>query len=417
MLKFLPTVQLLFLVVFLHISVSTQGQNILPNPSFEQHVSCPVSYNQSSVLADWTAGNASTPDYYNCSYYGISVQAAPSVGSGVLGVWGGAQHPSCPTSAYTENVTADLSQPLLVGHSYELSFDVQIDGNGFGSANPNDCIRVGAYFYNSAQAPVLTGVCSPTIEPQAFVMGSMVQKGNYQRFTFTINPTDTWDMVLLGTFQTPASAGGTCANYTGNRMYFNLDNLEMTESILLPASLLAFNGRLQDAQVQLDWKLAEAGSLSEVLVERCNGNCDDAANFTPINKISTTDQQDFYSYLDTRPQAGRNYYRLRMVGDDQAETLSEVLSFSIQTAGPQLLLYPNPAAEQLSLMFTLTQQEAVILSIQDLQGRTLWQEQKMLSAGNNLIKVPVAHFAAGAYLMVLETESGSQRSVKRWVRR
>ncbi len=417
MTKFLPASILLFLLCILHPALSLQGQNLFPNPDFEQLSGCPTSYNQWSLLQDWVAGSASTPDYYNCSYYGVSVQASPSTGNGVLGLWGGAQHPSCPTSAYTENITSALTQPMISGHTYELSFDLQIDGQGFGSGSPNDCIRFGVYFYDAAHAPVLTGICSPTIEPHAYVMGSQVAMGQYQRFTFTLTPPENWDHVLIGTFATTTSGGASCAIYGANKLYFNLDNLGLSESMLLPANLLSFTGTVLESGIALEWYLLGGEDYQGIWIERCqSGDCGPTGTYEAIQYIPIVSGQDEYQYLDPKTVEGFQYYRLRIVGKGQADIYSDIRSFFIQPTGPDLKLFPNPAVDQVCLLLTLAQGEIVSLGIQDLQGRTIWQERRVLSSGPNLIKIPADNFAAGAYLLDLCTDSGRVNVRKRFLK-
>ena len=83
------TLRALFTVLLISTLASTNilwGQNLIPNSDFELVNSCPSTYNQWSALQNWQAGSGSTPDYFNCGYYGSSVQASPSSGNGVLGL-------------------------------------------------------------------------------------------------------------------------------------------------------------------------------------------------------------------------------------------------------------------------------------------------------------------------------------------
>jgi len=67
----LVTVKYLFIIAILIASWSQiNGQNLVPNPSFEENVYCPVSYNQSSLnlIENWRQVSTGTPDYFNsCS--------------------------------------------------------------------------------------------------------------------------------------------------------------------------------------------------------------------------------------------------------------------------------------------------------------------------------------------------------------
>ena len=214
-------------------SSGAYGQNLFPNPDFENYTTCPLGYDQLSGLSDWSAGNAATPDYFNCSFYGSSTQGLPSSGSGVVGLWGGANHPDCTTSGFAENITATLNSKLISGDLYDLAFDLQIDDLGWLSNSPNECMGVGFYFYESTNPPILTGTCCPAVNPQVLIPALAIQKGNYIRFSSSILALGNWDRVLVGVFCTPQTNSTNCLSYASNKMYFNIDNLSLTKASIL----------------------------------------------------------------------------------------------------------------------------------------------------------------------------------------
>ncbi|MEM6345182.1 MAG: T9SS type A sorting domain-containing protein [Bacteroidota bacterium] len=388
------------------------GQNLIPNADFELVNSCPSTYNQWTVLQNWQAGNGATPDYYNCGYYGLSVQASPSSGNGVLGLWGGAQHPLCPNSAYVENLNVSLSSTMIAGKTYEISYDVQIDGSGFGSASPNDCVQVGAYFYESSQAPSLASVCSPSVSPQVFVLGSQVQKGSYTRFTFSITASDNWDRVLWGTFATDQSVGASCSSYASNKMYFNLDHLSVIESQVLASQIVAFEGEQKGEKVELAWVLGDPHLIKSISLEH---KVADSDAFEALAEIPAFSEQEQYQYTVQNPKMGLNQYRLKVQTLDQGILLSEVLPFNLNLSN-QLLLFPNPGHEQLCLGARLQKDEFLTIVAKDLHGRTVWVQREFLASGEHQLKLNTQDWASGMYLLDICTDSGRLNAKEKWVR-
>jgi len=110
------------------------GQNLVPNPSFEDFVQCPTQNSNITDCAGWlNFGN--TPDYFHaCSIGGMQVPNGfagfqyPNSGNGMAGlvtyVWQFA--PDWPN--YRENIGVELTQPLTIGQKYFMSFFINHSG-------------------------------------------------------------------------------------------------------------------------------------------------------------------------------------------------------------------------------------------------------------------------------------------------
>lgn len=115
------------LIVFFFINLNARGQNLVPNPSFEDTVYCPFFANQMDACLHWKSyGNS--PDYFNaCTpVYGVpnqpfGYQYAHS-GNAMAGIclYRRPNTPSGPN--YREFIGIELNQPLIIGSKYFLSF-------------------------------------------------------------------------------------------------------------------------------------------------------------------------------------------------------------------------------------------------------------------------------------------------------
>jgi hypothetical protein len=67
--------------ILIHLTMSTHGQvNLVPNPSFEAHASCPHGMGQWYRVIDWTNANGSTPDYFHACAPPLMPSGTPGVG-------------------------------------------------------------------------------------------------------------------------------------------------------------------------------------------------------------------------------------------------------------------------------------------------------------------------------------------------
>ena len=120
-------------VIFLLYTSIYSQTNLVPNPSFEQYVSCPNSPGQFDLVDNWIKWGS--VDYYNV----CSVASNVSVPNN----WGGFQVPSTG-NAYAgfityvsrfysingrEFLSADLSSPLIVGTKYYVSYKISLSLN------------------------------------------------------------------------------------------------------------------------------------------------------------------------------------------------------------------------------------------------------------------------------------------------
>jgi hypothetical protein len=68
-----------------------------------------------------------------------------------------------------------------------------------------------------------------------------------------------------------------------------------------------------------------------------------------------------------------------------------------------LILYPNPALTSVKIQFDLLQSNAVTVVIVNSAGQMVYQKLQQCGAGKVLIVLPVNHFAAGVYTVIVKT--------------
>jgi hypothetical protein len=145
----------------------------------------------------------------------------------------------------------------------------------------------------------------------------------------------------------------------------------------LPVTWKSFNGELTSAGIFLRWVTAMEKNNDYFEVHRSG----DGETFETLARIpsavdgfSSTDVD--YTFLDPNPLFGNNYYRIRQVDFDQAESFSSVIRvlntrayrFSIQ-------IYPNPAVHvPVTVKVSGAPAYPVRIAVYDLTGRLLSEQ-------------------------------------------
>lgn len=121
---------LLFCFLFTN---SCFGQNLVPNPSFEQFDTCPDQASMIHYATGWMNANTGTADYYNACYVtgGFDDMGVPNNFIGSQNAKSGTAyvglmvHLFSPTPIhYREYIQTQLSSPLINGVKYYVSFNI-----------------------------------------------------------------------------------------------------------------------------------------------------------------------------------------------------------------------------------------------------------------------------------------------------
>lgn len=194
-----------------------------------------------------------------------------------------------------------------------------------------------------------------------------------------------------------------------NRALSSAEVLSLS-NIALPLTLTDFTGRLQNNNAILNWKTENEQNTSHFEVERStNGR-----NYTAIGNVTAMNQSGIhnYSYTDNNIAAlvvPVDYYRLKQIDIDGKFTYSKIIALSIDNSRNVVLLYPNPAFNELNLSVSITKADKVQGRVIDNAGRVVKQQQWNLSAGSTAITIDVNALAKGMYYLELKGENINER--------
>ena len=172
----------------------------------------------------------------------------------------------------------------------------------------------------------------------------------------------------------------------------------------LPIELLSFEAvRSNDAALLL-WETGTEINNAYFQLERSV----DGQEFLPLQVIPGAGNSNSpiqYSYLDSTPVKGLNYYRLRQVDYDGTESLSDirVLDFSYSAIG-DLLIFPNPLAQGEMLSLYLPEMIPSYIRFIDLNGRIVFEQAFI--PDSEIHDLNPGSVNAGLYIIQLSNRNG-----------
>ncbi|MFM9951660.1 MAG: T9SS type A sorting domain-containing protein [Saprospiraceae bacterium] len=172
----------------------------------------------------------------------------------------------------------------------------------------------------------------------------------------------------------------------------------------LPIELVSFTATPKSKTVQLDWRTASELNNAFFEIER-SSNGRDFENIGKVAGAGTSQTPHNYEFTDLLPLNDWNYYRLRQVDFDGQFSFSPVEAVFMGKSGAEirLLVFPNPANNELNLKTDRLLQAGDRIEIYDYTGR-----QVLNVSASDAVSAPIAvsQLPAGTYIVRLRTADG-----------
>lgn len=225
------------------------GQNLVPNPGFENRTGCPTASCQWNLATDWTnisgrigcgTANAGTPDYFNtcgtgnlrppATRYGV---LAPRTGAAMMGI-----STLRPFSVnFREYLSVQLDSTLQAGIPYEVSFAYANGATGSGSTGGTGT-ELALHFSNG---PLTQVGRNPIILTPSFETNGTVYSTDWSVITFTYTPTAAVNHLTIGNFRNDANTTSfqyVPPSFTGiSFAYYFIDDVSVTRTRPLDAGI------------------------------------------------------------------------------------------------------------------------------------------------------------------------------------
>jgi hypothetical protein len=200
--------------------------------------------------------------------------------------------------------------------------------------------------------------------------------------------------------------------FSGNTSYYinwSLTNGGAIWNCLLPIEILSFDGKvLQDANY-LHWSTSSEENNAYFVIER-GIDTEQFDSIGVVTGVGTSMVQSDYHYYDSRPLAGRNYYRIRQVDHDGTFTHSAVIWLENTYAGFNIKsVYPNPTTGEVNIELLSEAPATVFFSLLDASGRIMMHNAWSAAEGNNRYTLNLSDYPQGIYYLGCQT---ADRKVK-----
>ena len=188
----------------------------------------------------------------------------------------------------------------------------------------------------------------------------------------------------------------------GNDYDFGLVRFE--NDVALPVKLIHFAATREEKQVHLAWQTSEESNSDYFEIQKST----DGVKWESVGHVGaagTSVAAKGYQFIDTSPQPGQNYYRLKMVDQDETYALSaiKVVRFDSSIEKDEVAVYPNPVTNKLNLLLGKGQMPQRV-QLYQLNGTLVFQSELHLS------EIELPNLKAGPYCLTLQMTDGSVHS-------
>jgi hypothetical protein len=169
----------------------------------------------------------------------------------------------------------------------------------------------------------------------------------------------------------------------------------------LPLLVTNFSGQYVKGTNELTATLSNAINVKTVELQKSA----DGYHFSYLANMATAPAiNGTHTYKDLSPYDGKNYYRLRVIGNDGNVSLSSIIL--LDNAGElKATIYPNPFEGYVQVQFTNARAGSYHITIADAAGRKLQAATFTLGGGNQAITLPVSSYAKGVYFATVTDAS------------
>lgn len=173
----------------------------------------------------------------------------------------------------------------------------------------------------------------------------------------------------------------------------------------LPVELLAFNATPNRNAIALNWATATETNNSGFEIQRSTKPRSNFEKIAWVDGAGNSATRMDYDFLDEEVRTGvEYYYQLKQIDLDGSFEYSEVKSAKLNSGGIDAEVRPNPAKQAVEIAVGSTIKGDLILSLIDIQGRTI---STKTYNGNNTINLDVSNLPAGMYMVRIENNSKS----------
>ena len=159
---------------------------------------------------------------------------------------------------------------------------------------------------------------------------------------------------------------------------------------------------------KLNWDCNTADRTSKFEVERSF----DQNNFEKISETAVTlnaTSASHFTAVDQQPQSGGNFYRIKQIFNDGSIRYSAVRKLEYPVLEKEILLFPNPAINEIYIQLSAFQGESVVLEINNALGIKM-MDVDVDNCTLTPLRINLSDFENGMYIISVIQKSGKRKS-------
>lgn len=153
-------------------------------------------------------------------------------------------------------------------------------------------------------------------------------------------------------------------------LYCGVNSSYVSTSFYLPINLVRFDAVQSGSGVMLYWTTATEVNNDYFTLEKSTDN-ENWIPFGDVNGAGNSNELISYTFEDKDPMPGTSYYRLKQTDFNGAYEYYGPVAVECSNAAASILVYPNPAPENVVVVGTQDAQATIFLC--DLTGRVIAQ--------------------------------------------
>ena len=168
-------------------------------------------------------------------------------------------------------------------------------------------------------------------------------------------------------------------------------------NVVLPVELVNFKAKQKEEKVDFEWATASEKNNYHFIIERsANGT----TGWNAIDSIGGAENSNtlLYYHASDKMPLSVGFYRLRQIDIDGHETFSNILVVRFNKSSSDLLVYPNPVGDEITVLFPCKASRILIKSI---EGREVVLKDLVTLSGGVKIRLP--KLQSGYYWIVIQS--------------
>lgn len=174
----------------------------------------------------------------------------------------------------------------------------------------------------------------------------------------------------------------------------------------MPVHLIYFRNSVIHNKIVLDWATSMQENTNRFEVEKSF----DAVNYSLLTSIkaqNTNNINTYYKITDESPISKLQYYRLKIIDNDNSYTYSNVLKQEMDITEPLQIQSIINTQNEISVSLYSSEKTPITIFLRNLNGQIIYQQK--ITSDNNIIKfsIPTFYFSSGIYTLQFITSKSN----------